>query len=153
MRWPFSRRDRKLEIPPVETQQWTVARANDGGQPLLVRINESVRRLAGHPGLPIKLGFAIPLNHPREGGLPDAQENEQLGAIEDLLVARVLRSGPGVFALALTNGVMKEYVFYVASGLDIAALHAEVQQRVSSHEVQCMAIEDPAWESYRDFSP
>lgn len=153
MRWPFSKKDRNLIIPPVEEQRWSVAQADAGGTPLLVRFNQAARELAGHPGLPIKLGFAVPFNRPNEGGLPDAEENEQLAAVEDLIAGEVLSKGAGIHALTLTNGVVKEYVFYVASNLDIAALHVSVRDRVSSHDIQCIAIHEPGWESYREFTP
>jgi hypothetical protein len=153
MRWPFSKKDRELRIPSVDSQRWSVARADSGRGPVLVRSNDAARELRGHPALPIKLGFVVPLNRPNEGGLPDAEENEQLAAVEDLIATRVLAAGAGVHALTLTTGVMKEWVFYVATGLDIAGLHAEVQDSVSSHEVQCMAVQEPGWESYREFTP
>lgn len=107
--------------------------------------------MAGHPALPIKLGFAIPLLRPNEGGLPDPNENAELAPIEDLIAERVLAGGEGLHAMTLTTGIMKEYVFYVPAGLDIAALHAALRAEVSSHDVQCMAIEEPDWESFRDF--
>jgi hypothetical protein len=149
MRWPFSKKHRELKIPPQEEQRWSVARMDYGGGPLLVRFNETGRELVGHPGLPIKLGFAVPLHRPKEGGLPDPDENEKLAAVEDLIAQRVLADAVGLHAMTLTTGIMKEYVFYVAPGVDIAKLHAAV--RVSSHDVQCMAIEEPGWDSFRDF--
>ena len=118
----------------------------------MVRFNVAARELAGHPGLSIKLSFAVPLRRPNEGGLPDADENTELAAIEDLIVERVLTDAVGLHAMTLTTGVMKEYVFYIAPGLDIAGLHAALRKVVSSHDVQCIAIEEPGWESFRDFT-
>jgi hypothetical protein len=152
MRWPFSRKHHELRIPPPGEQRWSVAQGDHGGSPVLVRFNVAARELAGHPGLPIKLGFAVPLQRPNEGGLPDADENAELAAIEDLIVERVLTDAVGLHAMTLTTGVMKEYVFYIAPGLDIAGLHAALRKAVSSHDVQCIAIEDPRWKSFRDFT-
>ena len=57
-------------------------------------------------------------------------------------------------ALTLITGAMKEYVFYIATGVDIASLHAGVRDSVSSHEVQCIAVQEPVWSriasSFRD---
>jgi hypothetical protein len=152
MRWPFTKKTSEPTIPPVEEQRWAVAQEHSDDAPLLVRVNESARDLVGHPGLPIKLGFAIPLNRPNDGGLPDTEENEELLAVEDLIVAQVLEASVGIHALTLTNGVMKEYVFYVPEGLDFAGLHAAVRARVSTHDVQCMADHEPRWDSYCEFS-
>jgi|JRYL01.1.fsa_nt_gb hypothetical protein len=156
MRWPFSRKQRDLThltIPPVDEQRWSVAQGEVGGCPLVVRFNESARKLAGHSGLPIKLGFAVPLNRPNHEGLPESAENEALGAVEDLVAQRVLASSAGLHAMTLTTGDMKEFVFYIAPGLDIARLHEVLRQEVPSHDLQCMAVEEPGWESFRSLVP
>ena len=153
MRWPFSKKHRELTIPPDEEQLWSVAQGETEGGLLLVRYNESAGELAGHPGLPIKLGFALPLNHPDKGGLPDAEENGQLLAIEDVILGQVLSATTGIHALTLTTGLMKEFVFYIAPGADIAKLHADLREAVTSHDVQCIAVEEPGWDTYRDFTP
>lgn len=151
--WPFSKKIRKLELPTDDEQRWSVAQAEHEGVPVLVRFNETASEWAGHPDLPIKLGFAVPLNRPNEGGLPDPAENEELLAIEDVIVRQVSSTAVGVHALTLTTGVMKEWVFYVAPGADIAKLHRDVRSQVASHDVQCMAVEERKWESYRAFVP
>jgi len=51
--------------------------------------------------------------------------------------------------MTLTTGDMKEFVFYIAPGLDIARLHEAQRLEVSSHDLQCMAVEEPGWESFR----
>lgn len=150
MRWPFSKKHPQLNIPPQAQQRWGVAQGRYGDR-LLVRFNETARELAGHPDLSIKLGFAMPFNRPNEGGLPDPEENVQLAAIEDLIVHRVLSGEVGLHALTLTNGVMKEFVFYIPPGRDIAGLHSALRAEVSTHDVQCLAIKDPDWNSFRDF--
>lgn len=44
-------------------------------------------------------------------------------------------------------------MFYVPSGVDIKAIHEAVQAAVATHEVQCMALNEPQWDSYRQFTP
>lgn len=155
MIWPFSKKTKTppLEIPPVDAQRWAVAQGDYGGAPLLLRFNETAKSVAGHPELPVKLGFAVPLVRPNEGGLPDPEENRTLDAIEDLVADRVLGSARALHAMTITNGLMKEFVFYVVPGLDIAALHAALRAEVTSHDLQCMAIHEPGWESFRAIVP
>lgn len=59
----------------------------------------------------------------------------------------------GIHALVLTTGEMKEFVFYVSPGADIKSMHETLMQMVSTHEVQCMALNEPKWETYQQFSP
>jgi hypothetical protein len=126
---------------------------DDNGAPLLVRHNETAGQWAGRADLPIKLGLAVPLNRPHPGALPEEAENALLLEVEEVISRHVLARATGFHALTLTNGVMKEWVFYIAQGADIAALHAGIQAEVASHDVQCMAEEDPQWDTYRSFVP
>ena len=149
----FTRKSPKLDLPPEDQHRWGVAQADNNGTPILVRFNQTAGQWAGHSDLPVKLGFAVPLNHPNQGGLPDAAENAVLLEVEDVICRHVSQKATGLHALTLTTGVMKEWVFYVARGADIATLHADIRSQVASHDVQCMAVEELRWESYRAFVP
>lgn len=149
--WPFGKKSRTLELPPRHEQSWSVAVAEDDGGALVVRCNQTARTWAGHADFPIRLGFAIPFNHPNERELPSPEENAQLAPIEDLIADNVAAAIAGVHTLTLTSGVMKEMVFYIAPGADIAKLHQGIQAQVSSHQVQCIAEDDPQWEVYRAY--
>jgi hypothetical protein len=151
--WPFTKKSRKLDLPAADQQRWGVGQAEDDGAPLMVRFNQTAGEWAGHADLPIRLGFAVPLNHPNEGGLPNPAENAELFAVEDVICRHVSAKALGLHALTLTTGVMKEWVFYVAPGADIARLHEEIRSQVASHDVQCLAVEDQRWDSYRAFVP
>ena len=155
--WPFSKKHAKdiAQLPPMSSDEmtWGVAEAGYGGAPLIIRFNSSASEWAGHPALPIKLGFALPLNSPNEGGMPDPAENERLGAIEDIIVREVEARTTGVQALVLTTGTMKEFVFYVSRETDFAGLHEAIKAAVPTHDVQCIAEHEPKWDSYRQFNP
>jgi hypothetical protein len=153
MIWRSARKSRNFALPPEKEHRWVVVQAAHQGEPVIIRYNETIREWVGHPELPIRLGFAVPLNRPNQGGLPDPDENAALRPIEDLILREVSRETRGVFVLTLTDGVMKEWVFYVAPGADLAKLHQGIRSQVSSHDVQCMAIKDPEWASYRAFVP
>ncbi len=154
--WPFKRKQldiKSLPSLPDDQHKWSVAEAGLDSSPLIIRCNVSARDWVGSDLLPIKLGFAIPLNAPNEGGLPDPEENAQLAEIEETVVREVAARTPGVFALVLTTGVMREYVFYVPRDVDIEAIHRSIQSRVATHDVQCMAVVESDWASYSQFAP
>ena len=149
----FSRKSQPLNLPPDDEQRWGIAQADDGGNPLIVRFNETARDWIAHEGLTIRLGFAAPLNRPVPGGLPDAAENAQLLEAEDVILGIVQPAVAGLHVLTLTDGHMKEWVFYVAAGADIARLHADIRSQVKTHDIHCLAVNDPQWGSYRQFVP
>jgi hypothetical protein len=154
--WPFSPKPKDLSTLPAisdASHHWGIAKAGNDGSPLLIRFNKSAEEWVGHSGLPIKLGFAIPLNSPNENGLPDPDENRQLNDVEDVILREVEAETKGIHVLALTDGTMKEFVFYIPRGADIKKIHEKIQESVSTHDVQCMALEEPKWDSYRQFTP
>jgi hypothetical protein len=154
--WPFSKNEKELsELPSIgsDDEKWGIAQADYDGSPLIIRFNKSAKDWLGHSKLPIKLGFAIPLNSPNPTSLPDSNENSQLNDVEDAIRAEVARHAKGLLVLALTTGTMKEIIFYIAEGADIKTIHESVQAKVKSHEVQCQAEMEPEWDSYVSFTP
>ena len=154
--WPFKRKQIDIAtLPPLSNDRhsWGVAESGFDSSPLIIRYNETAREWIGHSELPVKLGIAIPLNAPDEGGLPSPDENEQLNEIEDIVVREIGARTHGLQALALTTGVMKEFVFYIPRDVDIKTIHESIQASVTTHEVQCMAEMEPKWDSYIQFAP
>ena len=152
----FSRQPKDIRSLPTiadPSHTWGIAQGNDNGTPLIVRFSQSATEWCSHPDLPIKLGFAIPSNSPNEGGLPNPAENEQFNGIEDAICREVAARTKGLHALVLTTGIMKEFVFYIPRGVDIKTRHEAVQAAVPTHEVQCMAVNEPEWDSYKEFIP
>lgn len=152
--WPFKRKSLDIaELPLIGNtdSEWSLSVVDDEGGPLLIRFNHSALPWCGHPKLPIKLGFAIPLAQPNPGGLPSGEENKVLSEIEDLVQARVQNATIGIHVLTNTNGVMKEFVFYIPEGVDIKTLHESLDAAVTTHDVQCIAEREPAWATFTAF--
>jgi hypothetical protein len=119
---------------------------------MLARINRTAKRWAKHPLLGIRVGFAIPLNRPNPQGLPDPEENLMLNQIEDIILAHLKLSGPTIHVLSLTTGTFRECVLYVENGGAVGAVHKRLQSEIESHELQCVAEDDPKWTVYSTFS-
>lgn len=150
--WPFKRKKTLSEIPPRESQQWLVSQGQYNGTPLVVRHNTTAAEWKGHKSLGIKLGFTIPFKSPNKQGLPDPEENKLLSGMEDLIENEVLAATPGVFAMVLSTGIMKEFVFYIPEGVDIESIHKGLMKKIQTHDVQCMANREPDWSSFEFFA-
>lgn len=149
--WPFNKKQLSIDALEPENDRWTVFEKTTPDGPMLVRLNTSAKQWIGHPTLPIRLGFALPLNRPYPGGLIDGEENRVLSEVEDIIVAHVTASGPAIEVLAITTGTYKEFMFHIGNGEAIAGIHQALQAEITSHEVQCVGIHDPEWETYRSF--
>ncbi|MBK8915223.1 MAG: DUF695 domain-containing protein [Phycisphaerales bacterium] len=152
----FGRRFKDIsKLPAIddESHEWGVIQVEADDGPLVLRCNTSAAAWQGHPQLPIKLGMAVALKSPNPGALPDPEENERLFDVEDAITREVGARTRGILVLALTNGVMKEWVFYVQRDADISAIHAAVRAEIVDYDVSCIGEMDEKWQTYREYSP
>ena len=149
--WPFKKKYPDIREFGLLTESWSIATAKHDGAPLIVRKNTGCADWVGHPDFSIKLGFAIPWNKQIPGGLPDPSENLELNSIEDQIIKKTTSVTKAICALTLTTGIMKEFVFYISDGSVVESLHAGLKQSIKSHDVQCMAVIEKDWKTYRQF--
>lgn len=149
--WPFKKNQSIDNLNP-NTDKWSVLQGSADDGPMLIRINTSAQNWAQHPLLNIRVGFAVPLNQPNPGGLPDASENLVLNQLEDVISGYMSASGPAIHALSITTGTFKEFVFYMQNSDAIPGIHQTLQTEITSHDVQCMAEHDPEWDVYKSFT-
>jgi hypothetical protein len=146
----FFGKPKALPLDSLPDDVWSVSKGTNNGKPMLVRINTSVRQYAGHPELPHRLEIAIPLRAPNESGMPDNEEADQLGEIEERLFRAIGTSGRVV--LVITTGGMREFVSYVGSPDEGARIFAAVRTGTTTHKVQHYVQADPKWEAYSQFA-
>lgn len=148
--WPF-KKPKKLADLTDENQKWSVIGSKNESGPVIVRVNNSAIEWAKHPELNIRVGFAVPLNSPNPGGLPDGEENFLLNDIEDGLCELLKKTGSSIQVLAITTGQFKEFVFYIQNGDGIENAHKEAVARFPSHDIQCIGENDPEWQVYNEW--
>ena|SRR5476649_2866773 len=148
--WPFKKH---LPIASLNSdgEKWSVLEAPAASGPMLIRINATARQWAKHPELGIRVGFAIPLNQPNPGALPDSAENFTLNQVEDKIFDYLKSSGPAIHVLSITTGTFKEFLFYIKSGDIIPYVHEKLKAEITSHDVQCIAEHDAKWTVYSSF--
>jgi hypothetical protein len=56
-----------------------------------------------------------------------------------------------LFAVVITTGGMREFVFYTSNPGAVEAKFKEVRQKVQSHQIQGMIRPDENWDVYRQF--
>jgi hypothetical protein len=149
--WPFKKHP-PIESLDIDDDAWSVSMGTLPDGPMVVRKNTAAQRWAGHPLLQTRVGFAIPLNQPNPGGLPDDDENHLLAQAEDLILARLKSAGPTIQVLAITTGTFKEFVFHIQNGDAIPAVHEQLRDEIVTHFLQCTGPQhDPQWDLYASF--
>ena len=131
----------------IRTDRWVLVKAEDDDGPLIIRLNQGVDAIRGHPDFAHQVGIAIPLQKANHLGFPDALEGTQLKGIEEKIIPELERDQDSVVVLVLTGGGVREFVLYTRSP-------ATIQQRVAqlavgaTHVVQSIVQHDPDWEVY-----
>ena len=130
---------------------WQLSQSVSGENPIIVRTNTHLKPFAGNTELTLKIGFAVPLNAPNPGGLPDPSENQAIADIEDKIIGALTSAGSVVQALAISTGTFKEFVFYAKPDIDVKSVHESLMSEITSHDIQCYAEIEPKWETYKGF--
>jgi hypothetical protein len=134
-----------------DQKSWTVARGELDGDPVITRFRSGLDAIVGSDQYGIQIGVAIPLRAALPNGWPGEAEQEELLAVEELVVEHA--GDRAVLVGVITCGGMREFVLYTGAGDWTADYHHSLQDAVKTHRVQMMAKTDPAWTTYREFVP
>ncbi|MEM8639959.1 MAG: DUF695 domain-containing protein [Cyanobacteria bacterium P01_G01_bin.54] len=141
----------------AETEfKWIAGKLDYDGELLFVRYNLTAERWMENPEFSVMLRFFVPFND--NIGLEDKLLNKtsQVNLIEDIIREVVFSSITSIHVMCLTNSMMREFVFYVTECEDtdqkVKEIHQRISQKVTSHEVQCMAVCEPDWRSYKRYT-
>jgi hypothetical protein len=132
-----------------DADDWEILQGSFQGKPMFARFNSGYRDASDRDRYPIQIGVAIPLNAPDAHGLPEQDELEQLGGIEDQMMDKV--DDRAVFVGVFTTSSMREFVLYSTTSDWVESFHHELEAAVPTHEVQVAAVRDPDWNVYRNF--
>lgn len=136
----------------IEPELAMITAQTDEG-PMIIRMNRGYEAVMGHPDYGYQIGIAVPLNQPNEHGLNEAEEGQELGAIEDALCNALESDKLALFVFSQTSSGVKEWVFYTGDPEAAVARIAGLRQQLTTHDVQVMVQDDPEWETYRNFNP
>jgi hypothetical protein len=144
-------RKKNPSIDSITVQEdWSISQGIYDENVIFIRINNGLRKLAGHPEYAHQVGIAVPLNNPNEHGLPESDEGEELGVIEEHLLDSLLTDNESLFVGAITTGGMREFVFYTSSPEQVVNKFKTIQKIISTHELQLLIQLDKDWRTFKN---
>lgn len=132
---------------------WSILQADQDGVPIFVRRNDAGEMLAGHAAYVHRLAVGVPLRAPQPNGLPTREEMSVLGEIEDALTERLERDRAALYALAVTGGGVRMFIFYTRAPALAGPAVSEVAARFPAYDITSAVAEDPGWSYYWEYSP
>jgi Family of unknown function (DUF695) len=128
---------------------WSVARADHDGKPMIVRLNDGLRDIAGHKRYPTQAGIAIQCNSPDEHGLPSPRDTAALDAFEDQFEQLFCEGQAALFAAVISTNGMREFVLYVSDESRFREQFRRWAESPKSHRIQMILRRDASWSVYR----
>jgi hypothetical protein len=130
---------------------WTVCEGEYNGKPLLARVNVGLKPLVADSRYQHRIGVAVPFNSPDENGFPSGEESWKVSEIEDLLVAELEIHHESLFAVVITTGGMREFVFYTSDPHTAETKLKALAERIDSYQLQRVIEPDAGWTVYHQF--
>lgn len=131
------------------TDDWVVAEATSGGNPLIIRMRSTLPSQADQSLfrhlVVIKWAY-----EPNELGMPDSDEHQLMNAFEDALEAGTERRQSAVQAASLTGGGEKEWRYYTP---DVEAFIVSLNADLVGHDQYPLQIDsfvDAEWSGLCD---
>jgi hypothetical protein len=146
----------RKKYPPIDTipllDNWSVRQGKYQGKPFVLRFSAEAKRLSGHPEYKHQVGIAIPFNSPNEAGFPESSEMEDLNVIEDLLSDSLEENNESLLVAVFTTGGMREFVFYTSNPEQVNNKFKQLQEKISTHQIQLMIQPDKKWYTYKNLT-
>lgn len=135
----------------VIEDRWSLAKASREGKSLIIRFNDALRKLSGHPDYGFQVGLAVPLRDMDEQDMPTDAESKKLHYIEDLIISKLGKDNEAILAIVLTGPNLREFVLYASNPDTIIARYQDLKKLVVPHELQLVINEDNRWTVFKSF--
>jgi hypothetical protein len=128
--------------------EWTLAEGREEGKRLMVRLNESVRRMIGDEQYCFRVDIEVPFKSPNADGTPKVDEFQHLDALEDLILDRFKANHTGVLCIIVTMPGRQRFAVYSTTD-DISQIMEDIALHFPKYKVQHSVELDKNWDEYR----
>ena len=138
---------------PFAMAKWEMfKRGTSDGNLAYIRGNTALRELKERERFPYRVGFAVAFRKPNRYGLPTDDEARELTPLENEIDREMSGKKLGLFALVITTGGMREYVFYSNQPDAVRRKIKKMGGRMHGRDVRSYVAADPGWDVYFRFT-
>jgi Family of unknown function (DUF695) len=146
--WPtFLKKPLDPKKLPV-ADKWQVSKGERAGKPMILRAHAGYRDFCGVTGYDHQVDIAVPLHGADAHGLPRADENEELNAIEDTICKLLEPQNESLFVATITCGGIREFVLYTSNPDAVKRKFKLLQDLTFSHRIHLRIQPDKDWNVY-----
>src|SRR5690242_16175237 len=104
--WPFRRKTPEPDQLPLDGP-WAVSEGQHDGRIMIVRTNTAYREYGKVGGYEHQVGIAVPLNNAGSSGLPNSEENAELGEVEEAICGALEQQAASLLVAIITTSGMR----------------------------------------------
>lgn len=132
---------------------WGSLKGEMDGRLALVRVNEGLKGVVGHPAYHHRLILSIAFNSVRPDGLPGTREElAAIDRLEDLYRGALQTEQESLLALVVTTDGRRDLIFYTSNPDEaVKKLQNDLRPLLTTHQTEYLVHVDAKWELYRDF--
>lgn len=146
----------KKSLKPISeyADTWSLVQSSEQGKPMFIRYRDGLKDAVGHSSYEFQIGVATPLLDPTSEGLTTDTEAEELWKIEEALDDALSTNDEAVFAISITTGGMREFVFYASEWNPEYYENKvkEINKKFPNRGLQFMMQHDKNWDTFRTFT-
>jgi hypothetical protein len=133
--------------------KWGSLKGEMEGRLAVVRVNEGLKEVVGHPAYNHRVIITIAFNATRADGMPATrEESAAIDGLEDLYRGAFQTEQESLLAVVVTTDGRRDLIFYTSSPQQaIHKFENDLRPLLRSHKAEFLVHPDAKWELYRDF--
>jgi hypothetical protein len=144
--------NRRMSAEPGSDEHWATVQADDGGQPLIVRIRTDVPKAELRARWPNRM--VVLWRFPPEGpegshGLPTAAQQTAMSQFEDAIDAALAAAGVAVLTSVATTRGAREWIWYCGQAPEFNRAFNAGLRGHPRYPLALRVAPDPAWRQWR----
>lgn len=133
----------------AKPDDWSLARGERDGYPMILRIANAYLGCDGVPGYLHSIIVGTRLRQPTHLGLPSQSEADDLESFELNLCKALEAQSESLCVLVITNRGFRDFIFYTRDPQHARQKLLMATPELTSHQFQVAVQPDAGWELYR----
>jgi Family of unknown function (DUF695) len=149
----FGKKNENYSIENITAipESWSVLSGDNDGNPMLIRKNTGLNKIAGNRNYSMSCGIAFKLLFPDGNGLPNIEKEPELDNLEDDIFEMYETDLNSIIATIITTSGFREFVLYSKDVKEFNLRLEELRIKYPQYGITSYYKKDENWETYKSF--
>ncbi len=132
-------------------ESWSILSGENNGNPMLIRKNVGLEKIAGNINYTMSCGIAFKLLFPDENGLPNSTNEPELNNLEDDIFEIYETDLNAIVSTIITTSGFREFLLYSKNVEEFNLRLEKLKIKYPQYELTSYNRKDENWETYKSF--